>query len=176
MKSRREIWKDIHEYEGYYQVSNIGRVRSLDRKTRHREGMLRNVRGRNIKTCPNKLGYLYVLLTKNGNRASKSVHRLVAEAFIKNPKKYPEVNHINEQKADNRVGNLEWCTGQQNTEHSTAKHFRFISPEGRVIDIFNLSKFCRETGLDKSYMSALYHGKCKSAYGWTSLKGCPQED
>ena len=118
-----EIWKDIEGYEGLYQVSNLGRVRSLDRiAERERDGYSYNIpiKGRILKPRPLKKGYLHVSLS-HGNRqfCNKQVHRLVAETFIPNPHNLPQVNHIDENKVNNRVDNLEWCDNKQNSDHGT---------------------------------------------------------
>ncbi len=103
-----EIWKDITGYEGLYQVSNFGRVRSMYYG-----------RAKMLKLCPAKDGYLRVCLAKNKTNTTRTVHRLVAETFIPNPNNYPQVNHKNEIKTDNSVGNLEWCSGKYNINFGT---------------------------------------------------------
>lgn len=110
-----EVWKDIKGFEGLYQVSNQGVVRSLDRVNCYG----RTVKGLTRKMVKNKNGYLYVSLRKNGVAKNYSVHRLVADAFIPNPHNYHTVNHKNENKADNNVENLEWMTLQDNLKHGT---------------------------------------------------------
>lgn len=117
-----EIWKDIKDYEGYYQASNFGRIRSLDRVVevsilgRIYERILK---GRILKTEVDKYGYHFLELSKNGIKKRKSVHRLVAETFIPNPNNLPQVNHKNEDKSNNCVWNLEWCTQPYNTNYGT---------------------------------------------------------
>lgn len=105
-----EIWKDIKDYEGLYQVSNYGNVRSLIKRT-----------GSIIILKPDKTqsGYFRVTLCKNYERKRYMVHRLVAEAFIPNPNNLPQVNHKDENKTNNRLDNLEWCTPKYNINYGT---------------------------------------------------------
>ena len=104
-----EIWKPIKEFEGYYEVSNMGRVRSLNYKRTGKEKILKNIE--------DYKGYLEVVLTKNGKRKQFKVHRLVAEAFIPNPENKPCIDHINTVKSDNRVENLRWVTYKENSNN-----------------------------------------------------------
>ena len=108
-----EIWRDIEGYEGLYQVSNLGRVRSLNYK---RTGKVQNMK---LGTYPN--GYKMVDLKKNKNRKAHLVHRLVAKAFIPNPNpdQLCEVNHKDEDKTNNCVENLEWCDVKYNSNFGT---------------------------------------------------------
>lgn len=113
-----EVWKDIKGFEGRYQISSFGRVRSVDRIIKNSLGYSSSVKGQPIKLLITGQGYLYVRLpTKDGKR-SKFIHRLVAETFIVNHKDYPVVNHINGVKTDNRLPNLEWVTHSQNAQHA----------------------------------------------------------
>ena len=112
-----EVWKDVVGYEGYYQVSNLGRVRSLDREVPLGETTKKN-KGKIRKQVPHKKGYLMLNLSKNKEVKGYLVHRLVALHFVDNPNDYPEVNHINGIKDDNRAANLEWCTRKQNLSHA----------------------------------------------------------
>lgn len=113
-----EIWKDIEEFKGLYQVSNFGRVRSIDRLITYRTGTKRLTKGTILTIGQNKLGYQQVSLSKNDKMYSRRVHRLVANAFIKNTKNYKEVNHIDGNKKNNKVENLEWCNRSQNMQHA----------------------------------------------------------
>ena len=114
-----EVWKDIQGYEGLYQVSSFGRVRSLDRLIKSRYGNSRRIAGKIIK--PNKIwsGYLRISLWREQKTEYKSVHRLVAETFIPNPENFPCVNHKDEVKSNNAVSNLEWCTWKYNANYGT---------------------------------------------------------
>lgn len=103
----KEVWKPIKEYEGLYEVSNCGKVRS--------------VRGKVMKQRLNQWGYYKVQLTKNGIQRELFVHRLVALAFIPNTRNVECVNHIDECKTNNNVENLEWVTHHENNYHGTAR-------------------------------------------------------
>lgn len=102
----KEQWKPVVGYEDLYFVSNLGRIYGIKRK-------------RLISICLRKDGYTKVGLYKNGIRTHFGVHRLVAQAFIENPCNFPQVNHIGENKTNNSVDNLEWCTAKQNMNHGT---------------------------------------------------------
>lgn len=107
----KEIWKDIKGYEGLYQVSNLGRIKSLNYRHTGKEKIL-------IVSNHNS-GYKQLQLNKYGKGKMYRVHRLVAEAFIPNPLNLPQVNHKNEMKDDNRVENLEWCNSTYNINYGT---------------------------------------------------------
>lgn len=104
-----EIWKDIKDYEGLYQVSNIGRVRRLKGYYCKNDKI--------IKSRYDKDGYLQICLSKNNKTKFFRVHRLVACAFIDNLENKLYINHINGIKDDNRVENIEWCTASENQKH-----------------------------------------------------------
>ena len=113
-----EIWKDIAGYEGLYQISNKGRVKSLNRLVKDTtKDRVQKIRGRILKYCDNGKGYKMVYLNKNRERKNYYVHRLVAETFIPNPKQLPEVNHKDLNKANNKISNLEWITELDNKRH-----------------------------------------------------------
>lgn len=113
----KEVWKDIKGYEGIYQVSNLGKVRSLDRIVTYSNGAKHKHLGSIINGYISHKGYRRVELSKNGKTIKFSVHRLVAKTFLPNPKNLPQVNHKDEDKTNNRVDNLEWCTCKYNNNY-----------------------------------------------------------
>ena len=120
-----EIWKDIKGYEGFYQVSNLGRVKSVRREVNYCIDGLKAKREEKFLTLEmSNCGYLRVRLSINGESKKYSVHRLVATSFIPNSLNLSCVNHKNEDKTDNRVENLEWCTHKYNSNYGTVKERR----------------------------------------------------
>jgi len=116
--TEKEMWEDVENYEGFYQVSNLGRIRSLDRTITRNDGMAKKVKGKILKTRVSK-GYVLINLNKDGVCKTFSLARLIATTFIPNKKRKPEVNHIDENKLNNAVTNLEWCTSLENANHGT---------------------------------------------------------
>ena len=108
-----ETWKDIPKYEGLYQVSNLGNVKSLERPVNDNGG-IKIIKERILKKQKHYHGYLYVVL----NNKKKYIHRLVAQTFLDNPNNYKEINHKDGNKQNNVYSNLEWCTRSQNVKHS----------------------------------------------------------
>lgn len=129
-----EIWKDIKGWEGLYQVSSHGRVKSFRKKE-----------PRLLSTCIGIHGYCVVLLHDgNGHRKNERVHRLVAQTFIPNPNNYPYINHKDEDKTNNHVENLEWCTAEYNSNFGTCKS-RIGNSNSRPILKYDLEgNFIRE--------------------------------
>lgn len=111
---KEEIWKDISGFEGLYQVSSYGRILSIKRSNLTSEGLHGFLCG----TSVNGKNYLQVNLRSNGNNKTRKIHRFVAETFIPNPKNLPTVNHIDGNKRNNFVDNLEWASYQYNMDHA----------------------------------------------------------
>lgn len=165
----KEIWKDIEGYEGLYQVSNIGRVKSLNYNHTNQEKILKY----GIDTS----GYRVITLWKNRKGKTKTVHRLVANTFIPNPNNYPIINHKDENKQNNSVDNLEWCTYKYNLGYN--KHgYNEENLKRRMInnqmknskkvkcittgEIFeSITEASRKYNIDKSSISKVCKGKMK---------------
>ena len=176
-----EEWRNIEEYKGLYQVSDCGRVKSLDRWITHK-GSKHFVKGRILKLCKANTGYMAVGLFKNGKGNWYLVHRLVAEAFLDNPDNLPCINHKDEDKTNNNVTNLEWCSYRYNANYGTK--MKRISDKLKGVNNTKLSKTVyqytldgefvkewpsvneikRQIGYDCTSISACCRGKCKSAY------------
>lgn len=171
-----ETWKDIAGYEGLYQVSDLGRVRS---KSRH------GSRGGTLKLRVNGNGYHHVCLCKHGQMKDSLVHRLVAEAFIPNPSNFPAINHKDENPANNAVDNLEWCTLKYNQNYGTCRakisaklKGKFVNgPSSKAVIQYDKSgnfvsewpsarEAERQTGFSCRHISKCCLGKRRSAYGY----------
>lgn len=138
----KEIWKDVKDYEGLYQVSNIGRIKSLSRFVNtYKKGRIKKEHILSI--IDNGNGYCYVTLSKNNKHKNYFVHRLVASAFINNPNNYKEINHKDNNKKNNCVDNLEWCDRSYNVKYSYDKGYHIPSKN-------LLGKFGKEHPISKS--------------------------
>ena len=188
-----ETWKDINGYEGYYQISNQGNVRSVDRfdGVHDRQGTI-------IKPILKQNGYLQVGLRKHGTRKWIGVHRLVAIHFIENPNNKPQVNHIDGNKQNNIVENLEWVTVKENQDHAVRMGYRSNMPKGEkhcnygkygensrsakpVIrrdpetgetKLYKAKILAKDEGFDVTSISKCCHGKLKThkGYEWYFVK------
>lgn len=160
-----EIYKDIKGYEGKYQVSNLGNVKSLHYNNTNKEKVL--------KTTLHKDGYLFVSL---GHDKTKSIHRLVAETFIPNPDNMPIVNHKDENKQNNSVDNLEWCSYKYNSNYGTnaeriakseSKPINQYDLQGNFIKSWNSGTEIKITlGYSNGNICNCCRGKQKTAYGF----------
>jgi hypothetical protein len=158
-----EIWKDIKGYENLYKVSNLGNIISL--KTNK---ILKPNKGSN--------GYLLVHLYNNGIRSKHLlIHRLVAEAFLPNPNNYPQVNHKDYDRTNNRVENLEWCSPIQNLEYSNVIYKASLRKERKIKcletnEVFkSIKEACRKYKLHHSNIIACCNGRRKRCGGLTWL-------
>lgn len=178
MITNNEIWKDIKGYNGKYQISNMGNVKSMWRNNQYKSQI---GTPKTLKKYKHKQGYMVVFLTNNGETKQCFIHRLVAEAFIPNPDNLPQVNHKNEIKNDNRVENLEWCTGKYNSNYGTRveRHKTMISKpimqftlDGIFVKEYkSATEASKETGYNASYIRMVCNGTRPQAYNykWINL-------
>lgn len=127
---KEEIWKDIEDYEGLYQVSSFGKIKSLPRNTTIKKARI-------LKPSIDKDGYYKVPLSKNGIIKRCFVHRLVAQTFLENKNNYPVVNHKDENKQNNNVDNLEFCSIKYNTNYNGANFRRALKKRKAIYQIKN---------------------------------------
>lgn len=192
---QQEIWKPITDYEGLYEVSNLGRVRSVARTitqlNRWGGSHTAKINGKLLKQVCQRHGYLIVSLSKSGSARQYLVHRLVATAFIERPTDANTVNHLNECKTDNRASNLEWLSLQDNIHYGTgvyrghanrdrqwhrehrgglnpaAKAVKQLSLDGEVINTFDcIIDAAKASGVCYSSICAAAKGKTKTAGGF----------
>jgi len=138
---KQEVWRDIPGYEQYYQVSNYGNVRSLDRKVKQKGRHFRIERRRIIALCLDNRGYHRIRVSKYNVQETLKVHRLVASAFCLNPESKPEVNHKDGLKTNNYYKNLEWVTMAENMRHSSEIGLRDNMPRGNDHHNSKLNEF-----------------------------------
>lgn len=160
----KEIWKDIKDYEGIYQVSNLGRVKRVETD-------------RILKGNKQTQGYLVVNLSKNNIASTKRIHRLVAQAFIPNPENKSEINHIDENKTNNRVNNLEWSTAKENINHGTrnkrsskTKSIAIIATNLKTCEsteFYGARECARQLGLHQASITKVLKGRLTQTGGFT---------
>ena len=157
------MWKTIKGYEGLYEISDKGEVRSFDRilPCGHNSSHIR--KGKILTPCGNGKGYLQIYLIKDGKAKKYYIHRLVAEAFIDNPNNYPIINHKDENRSNNEVSNLEWCTHLDNVRHAirtgliekVCKIERTVEinpPEGDTVYCETMKDACSFFGFTKCWL------------------------
>lgn len=159
-----ENWKDIEGYEGVYQVSNLGRVKRVNS---HRV----------LKAGKHTGGYLKVNLSKNGSKSTKTIHRLVAQAFIPNSENKPGVNHIDENKTNNMASNLEWSTSKENNNHGThnekiskSKSIPILATNlttGESKEFYGGRDCARQLCLNQANITSVLKGKLRQTGGYT---------
>lgn len=175
MANIQEIWKPIAGYEGYYEISNEGRVKSLERvdcRGQHRKEMV-------LKMSLNSDKYGIYTLSKDRHSVTRKSHRLVAQAFIENPNNFPDVNHIDGNKLNNNIENLEWVTVKQNIDHAVklglrnskgVHNYGCILEEKQVLEIYKSNSSC--SVLSKIYgVSKLAINRIKIGKTWGHITG-----
>ena len=174
-----EVWKDIKGYEGLYQVSSLGRVRSLTHKC---SVSGRVSKGRLLKNTKYAQGYLYVHLSNDGKKLHHCIHRLVADAFIPNPNRLPQVNHKDENPLNNTIDNLEWCSRSYNINYGSrnkkvsdkltngnlrSKRTAVYSLDNELLCIYpSTNEASRKTGVNEGSISSNCLGKTKNTHGY----------
>lgn len=159
-----EIWKDVVGYETLYQVSNLGRVKSLGNDKTKKEKIL--------KLEKRKTGYLQAHLSKNGKTKLIYVHRLVAKSFIENPNNLEQINHKDENKGNNNVNNLEWCTPKYNINYGT-RLSKMSNPvlqidenDNIIAEYESIRCAARMLGVHNQNIQSCCAGKLKTAYNY----------
>lgn len=158
----KEIWKDIKGYEGLYQISNLGNVKSFPRNGTSKKEKIR-------KPNTDRYGYHYITLYKNGKNKTFKIHRLVALAFIPNPSpnNYDIINHKNKIRNDNCVSNLEWCDCKYNNQYSRAIAVYQYDTNHNLIKKWNcIREAARRTRTDNRDIGKCCKGKLKKAGGY----------
>ena len=173
-----EEWKDIEGYEGIYQVSNYGNIRRVDSIVKYDNEKEVHYNSKLLKPIKQGNGYYYINLNYKGIGKTFRVHRLVAKAFIQNPDNLPIINHKNEDKADNRVENLEWCTYKYNSNYGTlprkrdeiskniSKTVLQLTPNGSIVKKWDSTMECGRNGYSQSHIVQCCNGKRKTHKGF----------
>lgn len=160
----QEIWKDILEFEGNYQVSNLGRIRNLERKVKRRDNTFRLIKERIRKPQINKRGYIIATLCTSELTKTFSVHQLVAQAFLPNFIKGMEINHIDGNPGNNSINNLEISNPSHNQLH--AIRIGLKSPQG-ISKYHHVSYINNPRAKSRWAVCIRYNGK--SSYGWKTF-------
>ena len=162
-----EIWKDIPGYENLYQVSSLGRVKSLERKVKYKNGAIHTINEKILKPHKNLGGYLQVQLCNEGIGKFMLVHRLVCDAFLVNQNNFTDINNIDENTTNNNVNNLEWCSHLYNTNFGT-RNKRIAKSQTNNPKI-SKKVICIESGV--IYQNA-YEAQRKLGFKQTNICAC----
>lgn len=181
-----EIWKDIEGYEGLYQISTLGRVKSLERLILRNNGRFQKIKERILKPSLDRKGYYFVVLKKDCKSLNHRIHRLIAQAFIPNPENKPCVDHIDTNTKNNNINNLRWCTHKENMNNTITKEKQIKimtgkcgekHPRARKINQYtkngillkewgSIADITRDLNLHQSSISNCCGGKYKSVGGY----------
>ena len=181
-----EIWKPVVNFEGFYEVSNLGNVRTIDRNVYDKNGKLRRIKLKNITKQLDRNGYYKVDIKNDIERKTISVHRLVGQAFLLNSENKPTINHIDGNKLNNVVSNLEWATYSENNKHAVtvglrkspwtgkfglnnpvSKPIYQLDKKGNIVNSFvNAREAEIKTGISYKHISCCCLGKRKTTGGY----------
>lgn len=153
MSEKAEIWRPVVGYEGCYEISNLGNMRSLTR-TVMRGGLLALIQGLPLRLKVNKSGYLYVNISKVSKSKTFVVHRIVAKAFLPNPQNLPVVNHVDFNVKNNAASNLEWCSVGDNVRHAIHNN-RFGTQRLTIVQVLEI-RDAYKAGDKPAALAALY--------------------
>lgn len=171
----KEIWIDVDGYEGRYQISNLGNVRSTYRYYRNSI----KFENKQVTATKDASGYLQILVVKpSGETSSEKIHRLIAKAFIPNPKNYPCINHKDEDKTNNKISNLEWCTVDYNNSYGTRNEriketmtslkgrAIIATKNGKSLTFKSIRSASRNLGISSGHITDALNGKHSQARGY----------
>lgn len=173
-----EIYKDVKGFEGLYKVSNYGNIKSLERKEICKN--ILRIRGERILKPSLRRGYLFVTLSKNGQKKGVNIHKIVADHFLENIFNYPQIDHIDGDKENNNVENLRWVTAKQNSNNKNSPNTflgKKINKGGKIVLQFDLDdnlinewvttmEIQRVLGYQRGNISNCCNGLVKTAYGF----------
>lgn len=175
-KDTEEIWKPIQGYEGLYEVSSYGRVKSVERDLIYKNGKKHHRKEKILKVLTGNRGYITVCLYNKTKRELVLVHRLVAEAFVPNPDNKPQVNHKDENKTNNCVENLEWMTAKENINYGTrnermakakSKPVAQYTKDGELVKVWSSThEAARQLGIRQGNISNVALGRSKTCGGF----------
>jgi hypothetical protein len=172
-----EVWKDISEYEGIYQVSNIGNIKSLEREVSNNRfiGVTNVLKEKYLKPGLSSNKYMTVILSDGTKRKTFLLHRLIADSFIENDENKPYINHKDGNKLNNNVSNLEWCTASENGKHAhkiglnyIGEYAKFKIKEANSKKVINeetgevynsITNAAKSIKMNKSYLAHMLNGK-----------------
>lgn len=172
MSDEEEIWKTYPDYD-FIEVSNLGRVRTKDRVVTYKNGKKHFYKGKVLKQYRDRYGYMYVQFYENSKRVTLKVHRMIAITFIPNPNNLPQVNHIDCNRSNNIVSNLEWCNNQYNTAYrekcgkaSSRPVFAINVETGEVLHFKSRGEAERKLNIPHQAILAIIKGQKKTFHGW----------